>query len=127
MQRHVEIDEGIDLAADRFRHLLQIDQVEAETRAGAQQGEDVAPQRREAFPAEVRAKLFAEDRRVVVAQVAAEPAQLAYQAAAFDRQRQDEQQIAVGVAAENDRRPRALPVADMMLPSGEPVERLEGG
>ncbi len=127
MQRHVQVDEGIDLAADRLGHLLQVDQVEAEARAGAQQREDVVPQRRETLGAEVSAESFAQERHVVVAQIAAQPAQLARQAAAFQRKRQDEQQIARAIAAEDDGRPRALPAADVPLPFGEPIERLEGG
>src|SRR5262249_48521087 len=59
------------------------------------------------------------------AQIAAEPAQPAHQIAALERERQDEQQIAFEGAAEHHDRPRALAAADVALPAGEPVERLE--
>src|SRR5262249_8269230 len=100
---------------------------EAEARAGAQQRQDVVPHRRETIGAEMCAQPFRDDRRVVVAQIPAEPAELAHQIAALERERQDEQQIAAEIAAEHGNRLRALPAADVALPAGEPVERLERG
>ena len=127
MGEHRQIEERVALRPDRLRHLLQVDEVEAKARVGAQQPDDVLPQRDEAVRAQGRGKILGQQRGVVVAQLGAQPGEAAHRTARLDRELQDEEQMTFGVAAQHDGRDRVLAFAYVPLPLGEPIEGLEHG
>ncbi len=136
MRQHLEvegceIEERVALGADRPRHLLQVDQVEAEARIGAQQRDDVAPNHYETLRAHAVGEILRQQRRVVVAQRRGEPGKSVRERQGepvpLDRERQDEEDLPVAVAAEHDGGDGAVARTDALLPGGEPIEGLEDG
>ena len=75
--------------------------------------------------AELLGNTRAEDGTVVVAQVRAEPGQTTDEPAHRDRERQDEENLSVGIPDEDDGRHRARLRADVLLPLRQPIECLE--
>src|SRR5262249_22789718 len=72
---HGKVDEGISLLADLLRHLLEVDEIEAQALLGLQQRDCLAPRQQEAFRTHMRAEATRDERSVVVAQRRAEPDQ----------------------------------------------------
>jgi len=64
-------------------------------------------------------------RRIVVAQLRAQPGEPPDRSLRLDGERQDEQEYAVWIATQHDRRARAAGIADVLLPLGQPFECLE--
>src|SRR3954454_11878525 len=121
------MDEGIRLRADRLRHLRQIDTIEAETWVGTQCGNHLLPERDEMLGVDRTGKTRVQKRRIVIAEIRPEPGQAADDAAALDRQRQDEEKLPVRVARHDHRRYGAAARADMALPSCKKAVCLEHG
>ena len=72
-------------------------------------------------------KVRRQQRRVIVAQILTQPAQPPRQVPAHQAKRHDQSDVALGKAADGDHRAGAAAFSDMLLPSREPVESLEGG
>ena len=123
--RNVEIGERIVLGAERLRHLFQVDPVVTEERILLQPQPQLAPDIEEALGGHPLEEVAREERRVIVAELLAEPAQPPRRPVRRDAQRHDEGGVAVREAADGDRRldPGAKP--DMPMPGREPVEGLE--
>ena len=124
--RHdVEGDERIALGADGLRHLFQLEPVVAQSRIGLQPLQQFPPQRHEAAGRNPLGKIRSEQRRVIVAQLLAEPAQPFGGALLLDGERHDAGGVAATERPHRDHRNRAVAAADLALPCGEPVEGLK--
>ena len=127
MRKHRQMDEGIGLRPHRLRHLLQIDAIEAETWVRVQCGNHLMPEGDETLGVDLLEKTRVQQRRIVIAEIGAEPGQAAEQAATLDRQLQDEEQAATLVAPHDYRGHGAFARADMALPGREKAVGLEHG
>ena len=85
------------------------------------------PCRQEIFGRGTLGKVRRQQRRAIVAQILTQPAQPPRQVPAHQAKRHDESDVALGKAADGDYRAGAAAFPDMILPSREPVESLEGG
>ena len=95
-------------------------------RARLQQLADFIPYAAEALGRDVIGETRGQERRVVIAKVAAEPSQAAHDAR-HDGKRQQEQRVPVGMRPDDDRRRDIGALPDMPLPGGQPVEGLKDG
>jgi hypothetical protein len=127
MESGANLQERIALRADGFRHLLQADHVAAQIRIVPEARDNIAPQLHKARRADELRKIRGQQRRVVVAEVGAQPAQPAQQSARLDRKRKQKQQCACGIASGHDGWPDAGPRSDLALPDRKPFESLERG
>src|SRR5215470_7968828 len=66
-----------------------------------------------------------DQRRVVVAQVRAEPGEPPDRSLRLDGERQNKQERAMRIAAKHDRGTRVSKIANMLLPLGQPFECLK--
>jgi hypothetical protein len=82
---------------------------------------------RKAIGVDALRKSARKERRVVVAQVLAEPAQPAEPVFSFNAKRQQECDVAVAKTANDNRRFDAVPPPDMLLPRLKPVVGLKHG
>ena len=126
-RRHAaaQLAHRIGFAADRFRHLLELEKIETQARIVLQAARDVAPQGQKPRTVDARGEARRQERRVVIAQIRAEPGQFARRAGGAHRERQQHQKRPRAVAHGDDGRPHALAGADQALPGREPVEALE--
>ena len=125
--QHRQRHERIGLLADRLRHLVERHHVEAEVRFGRDEPADRLPQRREPAGRHGFTEGLGEQRAVVIAQVARQPAQAADAMRAPDRQRKQEERLAALVTSGHDHRLDARRCADMTHPGRAPAIGLEGG
>jgi hypothetical protein len=121
----MKVEERIALLADSLRHLYEVDHVELEARIGLEQRERLAPHHPEAFGADARRKLRAEQRAVVIAQLRAEPAKAPHRGVRFDGERQNAEDLLIRIANDHDCRQRPARGADVTMPVREPFERLK--
>src|ERR1700722_18860896 len=119
--RDLEIAEGVYLIADLLRHFWKIDPVVPQQRVAFHLRLQNLPDGEEAIGLDALRKIARQQRRVVIAQVLAEPAQPAQPVFFFVAKRQQECDLAVGETADDNRRSDALPRSDMLLPRVEPV------
>ena len=122
-----EIGERIDLAADCLRHFLELDPIVAQQGIALHLILQLPPGCQEAIGRDVLRKVGREQRRVVVAQLLAQPAKPSGRKPRRDAQRQQESGLTVAVAADGDGRTDAVPPANVLMPGRQPVERLERG
>src|SRR5262245_4322747 len=95
-------------------------------RGTLEQVADVLPQPAKLFWRNQIGKIRSNERRVVIAKLAAEPRQSA-DCAGQHRERQEEEQTAVGAPAGHDGRGDTIAPPDMAMPGGEPIESLKDG
>ena len=122
-----EIGERIDLAADCLRHFLELDPIVAQQGIALHLILQLPPGCQEAIGRDVLRKVGREQRRVVVAQLLAQPAKASGRKPRRDAQRQQESGLTVAVAADGDGRTGAVAPANVSMPGRQPVERLERG
>jgi hypothetical protein len=125
--RDGKIREWIGLRADLVRHFLKLDPIVAQQRFATHLHLQLMPGGEETFRRGALRKIAGEQRRVVVAQFLAEPAEPTRQKSGHDTERQDESDVAVAEAADGDDGAHALARSDMPLPRREPIKRLERG
>src|SRR4051812_34981951 len=123
----MEVKERIALLAHAFRHLFKIDQIEAKIVLRAQELDRVAPNEIEPCRAHASGEMARQQRGVVVADLRAEPGQAADRANALDRELEDEQNLAVELAADHNGGTRPACGADMTLPGRQALERCKHG
>jgi len=106
-----EMDERIGLPADLLRHLLKFDPIVAQRRLALDLRLQLLPGGEKALGRDTLGKIAGEERRVVVAQFLAEPAESPRQPSRHDAKRQQERDVAVAVTAMTmtGRTPRRAP------------------
>jgi hypothetical protein len=120
--RDVEIGEGIDLDADRLRHLLQLDPVVTQLQIVPDERPQIPPSREKAVGRDALREIGREQRRIVIALVLAEPAKPPRRAVWFDGEGGDECSLAVGEVADGDDGYDAVNPPDVPVPRRQPIE-----
>ena len=125
--RNAQISEWIDLGADLLRHLLKLNPVVAEQRIALHLRLQLPPESEKAFARDPLRKVGRQQRRVVIAQLLAEPAEPSRQTFRRYAERHNEGNFIVAIAADDDCRVDALAQPNMSVPRREPIECLERG
>ena len=123
--RDGELKERIVLAADGLRHFLKFDPGVTKQRIAPQPRAKFIPRGDKAVARDALRKVGRQQRRVVVVEVLAEPAQPRRNALGLDGQRPYEGGCAIGERSNPDRGTHAAARSDVPLPAGEPIEGLE--
>ena len=124
IEGQVEHEHRIDLPPDPFRHFRQLDHVVPVARTMLQHFADFIPQRGEPGGCSAIGKTCGKERRVVIAQIGAEPGKPAHQARPNGKW-QHEQCFAVPSSADDDGGRHVVLIPDVALPGGKPIEGLE--
>ena len=123
--RDGEIKERIVLAADRLRHFLELDPGVMRHRIAPQPHAKFVPGGDKTVARDALGEIGRQQRRVVIVQILAEPAEPRRDAPGLDGQRPYEGSRPVGKRSDSDRGTHAVAQPDVPLPRGEPIERLE--
>ena len=128
MRRAADVQHGIVLRADRLRHPLAGPRGRSASRGWLRSRVRTSSHSRwKRAAAHLQGKARRQQRRVVVAELGAEPGQPARETARLDRERQQQQHLAAGVAADHHGGPHAARRADVALPGRKPIVGLEYG
>jgi hypothetical protein len=125
--RDGEMQEGIWLRADPFRHFLKFDAVVAQQRLALHVHLQLVPRGEEILARRPPREVGRQKRRVIVAQFLAEPGKPLRRISAHQAKRCDQGDAAFGKTTDDDHRAGAATLAHVALPGRKPVESLEGG
>jgi len=106
---------------------VEIDHIEAKIWICPDEGDHRSPQPAEFLRPKAVREISTQERRVIIAQLRSEPAEPSCRATPFDRQWENELDLAIGIAPQHDHRRRALMPADVIVPRRKPRKFLKHG